>query len=78
MPFNLSRRTGDAFEIHGVLVEITEVRDGKVVLKLSSCEQFTIRYKDLKRPAKCDAGDQAQNRAEYSIRKVRTRGPHHP
>lgn len=76
MPFNLSRRVGDAFEVHGVFVEVAEIRDGKVILKISSCQQFAVRYKDLNRPAKGDAENQAQNRADYQIRKVSRRESH--
>lgn len=63
MPFTLSRRVGDAFEINGVLVEISSITRSKAILTISSSAPFEVRYKDLGKHAKRDAVEDAHNRA---------------
>lgn len=63
MTFKLSRKLGDAFEVHGVRIEVSEIGDGVVKLAITSCVPFRVRYKELTGQAKRDA-ETAQQRAE--------------
>jgi sRNA-binding carbon storage regulator CsrA len=61
MAFKLSRRTGDAFEINGVLIEIVDIQESKVIFSITSDEPVHVRYKDLTRRAKSEADGCSQS-----------------
>ena len=70
MTFKLSRKLGDAFEIHGVLIEISEIKETTVIFAISSDSPVRVRYKELTGRAKSNADTDAQQRAlEPSFRK---------
>ena len=61
MAFKLSRRTGDAFEINGVLIEIIDIQESKAIFSITSAQPVDVRYKDLTRRAKREADDCSQS-----------------
>ena len=61
MAFKLSRRTGDAFEINGVLIEIVDIQESKAIFSITSAQPVHVRYKDLTRRAKREADDCSQS-----------------
>ena len=70
MTFKLSRKLGDAFEVHGVLIEIAAIKESTVIIAISSDSPTRVRYKELTWRAKCNADTDAQQRAlEPSFRK---------
>ncbi len=79
MPFNLSRRAGEAFEVSGIVCEIVAIKDGKVSLRFTSCVPFEVRYKEFTRQAKRDAVT-GHNRPDVTIRRTAKQShvPHDP